>query len=303
MGRWIVIVALLATARPVFADDPEALTTQGEALAKSGEFSRAIELFKRADAIAPSAKHACLIGLVYTRRELWSQAEIFLDRCKQRASASDPLPDWFAEATAQLAQKLSGVDVAEVAIEVEPPSVANVAVVSVSTFPPDETFEPRTIHLVPGIYVISASAPGYRSSSETVTAKLGASTVVKLKLAELPHARPTQRTESGGDHRALARDLLIGAAAVAVVGIGFHIIASLERSDLETAATNNDPMDWSAHSNAFEASRGAAIGCYSVAVIAAAVGVVLHVQHHDSAPILTGSVGPGSAIVGLELRR
>src|SRR5690348_7144786 len=118
MRRWVPFVALLV-ASPARADDAESLTAQGEEQARNGEFTRAIELFKKADALAPSAKHACLIGLAYTRRELWSQAEIFLDRCKDRATAADPLPDWFAQATAQLAQKLAGVDVATVELRVD----------------------------------------------------------------------------------------------------------------------------------------------------------------------------------------
>ena len=97
--RALALVMLFASV--AYAEDADTLTAQGEQLAHDGEYSRAIETFKKADALAPSAKHACLIGLAYIRRELWSQAEIFLDRCKQRATAADPLPDWFAEATTQ----------------------------------------------------------------------------------------------------------------------------------------------------------------------------------------------------------
>src|SRR5260221_12394729 len=104
MVRWHLVVGVLALCAGSAAadDDPEAMTAHGEQLARSGEYTRAIALFKQADAIRPSAHHACLIGLVYTRRELWSQAEIFFDRCKLRATAADPFPDWFAEAGKQL---------------------------------------------------------------------------------------------------------------------------------------------------------------------------------------------------------
>ncbi len=47
----------------------DALVAEGEALAKAGNFSAATEKWKSADKVVPRAKHACLIGLAYTRRE------------------------------------------------------------------------------------------------------------------------------------------------------------------------------------------------------------------------------------------
>lgn len=298
---WVALCAIVCVGRPAFADDPAVLTTQGEALARTGEFSRAIEMFKRADAIAPSAKLQCEIGLVYTRREAWSQAEIFLDRCKQRASATDPLPDWFAEATAQLAQKLHGVDVAELEVDVSPPGTA--ALITVSTFPPDETFEPRTIHLVAGTYVIAATAPGHRSASETVTVKLGAKTVVKLVLPELAKPSPPPPPPNPTRWTTLERGLLLGAAGVAVAGIVFHADAAIEHGHLTDAVNANVPADWDAHQGSFETARSVAIGCYTVAVLAATVGLVLHLSHPERAPVVTGSIGQGTAMIGIELRR
>ena len=126
------------------------LVAQGDELARSGEFSKAIAAFKHAEAIAPSAATECRIGLVYTRRELWSEAEIFFARCKQHATAADPTPEWFADAEAQLAQKLTDTDAAPIEVHVEP--AQPIAKIAVSSFPPDEDFEPRTIHLAPGTY-------------------------------------------------------------------------------------------------------------------------------------------------------
>src|SRR5262245_38276918 len=85
------VLVLLATSTAM-ADEVDDLVASGEAFAKSGEYSRAIERFKQADARRPRALHACLIALTYTRRELWAQAEVALASCHARAGGGDPLP-------------------------------------------------------------------------------------------------------------------------------------------------------------------------------------------------------------------
>src|SRR5438445_391861 len=116
-----LVACLLLLAQPARADDVDDLVAQGEALAKQAEW--------------PRAKHACLIGLAYTRRELWAEAELFLSVCRQRAAGDDPAPDWLDEAQHTLADKLAAAGAAPVAISVEPPDA--IALVSVSSFAPD----------------------------------------------------------------------------------------------------------------------------------------------------------------------
>ena len=140
------------------------LQARGEQLAKDGRYTEAIEAFKAADHIEARASHACLIALAYTRRELWPQAEIFLDKCHQRASAQDPLPEWVPEADAQIKARIAEAKLAPIEIVVEPGPVE----LSVSSFPPDESFSPRTIHLPPGHHVISAKARGYQDAQHAV---------------------------------------------------------------------------------------------------------------------------------------
>ena len=224
MRAFVVLIALTAIAH---ADpDADALTAQGEQLARDGEYSRAIDAFKQADARAPSAKHACLIGLAYTRRELWSQAEIWLDRCKARANATDPLPDWFSAAQAQLAEKLKGVDTAALAIQVDPAETP--ALISVSSFPPDETFSPRTIHLVPGTYVVTGIVPGQPAATETVTVKLGAGNTVTLHFKQpekhVEPAPPPPPVVVEHTRSPLPKYLLIGAGAAGTLAIVFHVL-------------------------------------------------------------------------------
>jgi hypothetical protein len=294
---------LLVFASVASADPADDLTAQGEQFARDGEYTRAIEAFKKADALAPSAKHACMIGLAYTRRELWSQAEIFLARCKTRATEADPLPDWFAAATTQLADKLKGVDTAALDIRVEPPDAA--VQITVSSFAPDETFAPRTIHLVPGTYVITATAPDRASVSATATVKLGADNVVTLKLPPRPQPppppppppRPVAHARSP-----LPRYLWIGAGAAAVVGVGFHVFAFHERSVMSDAADKNDLAGYQGAQGTFEFARGTTIGLYAAAAVAAGIGLFLR-SEDDRAPVLTGAITHDGAMIGFEVRR
>src|SRR4051812_25405708 len=164
MAAFVAALALIGVSGQAHADDREALQARGEEQAKDGHYVDAIESFKAADKIQPRAIHACLISLAYTRRELWPQAELFLSICHQRAKAGDPLPDWVSLADQQIKDRLVAAGVVEVTIEAKPPN----AKVTVSSFAPDEVFEPRTIHLPIGRHVIFARAPGYTDAQVTV---------------------------------------------------------------------------------------------------------------------------------------
>jgi hypothetical protein len=153
----LVAVLALGGVPKAWADDRAALQAKGEQLAKDGKYTDAIEAFKAADRIEKRAAHACLISLAYTRRELWPQAELFLSFCHQRAKPGDPLPDWVSLADQQIRDRLIAAGLVEVSIEAKPPT----AHVTVSSFAPDEVFEPRTIHLPIGTHVVFAKAPGY----------------------------------------------------------------------------------------------------------------------------------------------
>ena len=141
-----VWLPLSMTASTVQADTAAERVAAGEQLAKEGRLTEAIESFKAADKLEQRAKHACLIALAYIRRELWPQAEIFMTRCHQRATAGDPVPDWAALAEKQMNERLSSAKVSAVHIRIEPTALAATAKISVSSFPADETFAPRTIH-------------------------------------------------------------------------------------------------------------------------------------------------------------
>jgi hypothetical protein len=263
------------------ADEAEAIAQQGEDLARQGEFSRAIDAFKQADAITPRAKYMCLVGLVYTRRELWSQAELFFARCHDRATAADPVPDWLAEAERQLTAKLAEVDAAAVDLRVEPADA--VATLTIASFPADESFAPRVIHLAAGTHVVTATADGYEPGEIVDTGPV----VVPRK------------------PKNVAKYLWIGAGGAAGLGAVFHILASRERGSLSTAARDNNVALYDKHSSRFDAFRAVTFACYGAAFTAAAIGVVLYVTRDKAAegPRVGGWLDAGGGGVTLEWDR
>jgi hypothetical protein len=291
-------------ARPARADaaaDAEAakLVAEGEELARKLEWSRAIERFKRADALVQRARHACLIGLAYHRRELFSQAEIFLALCHERATATDPEPAWLADTEQELNAKLTTLDVAAVDIQVLPADAAAAATVSVSSFAPDETFRPRTIHLARGTHVITATAPGFPPRSETVTVTGRDPIAVTIDVAkqdEVPiDRRPAPKPP------AASRWLLIAAGGLAVTGGVFHYLAYDQRKTLDETT---DPAVYADHEGKFDAFRIATFASYGLAAVAGGVGLYLRMRTpREEGPVVSGALVPDGGMVVVQWRR
>ena len=312
-GR-LAVAALIVAARSAVAqptptpsppptppvDQAELVSAQGEQLARSGEYSRAIDAFKQADAITPRAKYACLVGLVYTRRELWSQAELFFARCHDRATAADPVPDWLAEAERQLTAKLAEVDAAAVDIRVEPADAA--ATLTIASFPPDESFTPRVIHLAVGAHSITATADGYEPTTQPieVTSREPMTVTIALhKPGELVTPPPPVVHRR---RRNIARYLWIGSGGAAAIGVVFHVLASRERSELAAALRDNDVAHYDDHSGAFDTYRAITFAAYGAAVTGAAIGLVLHLtrDRDDESPAVGGWFSGDAGFVGVE---
>lgn len=295
-----IVVAICVAGSLAHADDPTALVARGQELAKAGEFSRAIAIFKQADAIKPTAENACLIGLVYTRRELWSQAELFFDACKHRTTEADPLPDWLPAAEEQLAQKLAETDAAPIEVRVDPAD----ARISVSSWPPDESFVARTIHLAPGSYVITATAPGREAVHAQLVVESRVGQIINLVLPRpppppLPPPPPPTRAETIGTY------LLVGAGGLVLAGAAFHGWTAYERTQVAAAHDDGDPVAWDRHASRFETLRLTTLTCYGVAIASGVVGIVLR-RHHREAPSrvqITAGATPGAAMIGIAWRR
>ncbi|HEY1814735.1 MAG TPA: hypothetical protein VGG74_20450 [Kofleriaceae bacterium] len=314
---WIgaCLCALIATA----AADPtgDQLRASGEKLAKQGLYSEAIAAFKAADKLVPRATNWCLIGLAYTRRELWPQAEIAIERCHRLAAVDDPLPSWLAALETQLASRLAAADVAAVDIAVEPAGTP--AELTVSSFAPDETFHARVIHLPFGHQVISATAPGYvrtdvaidvvdRKPLHVVVKLIGAEHAEPLPpapppvvvtppaavvVARAPEPTPPQQPTS------LAPWLVMGAGAgVAIAGgIVEATWFKTAHDHLAQATTTSEYAQWS---NAFDTRRDVVIGCYALGAVAVGVGVVLELtgHHADERSVqISASPMPGGSVV------
>jgi hypothetical protein len=258
------LVALVGVARADTVDD---LVAKGEDAAKQLQFSQAIQAFKAADAKRPRAKHACLIGLAYTRRELWPQAELFFAACRARATAGDPLPDWIGAAETQLAAKLAAIDVAAVTIVVTAPS----AKLTVSSFEPDETFPPRTIHLAHGKHVIEASAPGFVTATREVVVTTNDPQTVAIELQPPPPPPPPPPPLA-------PRIVIAGGAALAIAGGAYQLLAYKPAHDKLADAPNVFAYDAAKH--AFDVRREVTLAIYGAAAVTLAIGIVLELRGH-----------------------
>ena len=263
----IVLALCCGVAR---ADTAAELVTKGEVLAKDRRFSEAIDTFKAADKLEPRAHHACLIALAYTRRELWTQAEIWLAACQQRATADDPVPDWFDEVTQQIAERLATANAAAISIRATPQTSR----LTVSNFAPDETFEARTIHLPPGHYVIIAKAPGYADAQVVLDIVDRTERHVALTLG---------RPASGGG---AGRGLVIAGIALGVAGA-----ATAGWMSYEWAESRTSYEAWGDHIDNYKLARWTTIGAWTAAGACLVTGYLL-LRRHDAVEAPSISVAP-----------
>lgn len=286
------------------ADEADDLVTQGDELARRAEYAQAIEKFKAADRLRPRASNACMIGLAYLRRQLWPQAEVFLARCRKRATASDPLPEWMEDAESQLAKGLAAAKVTELELHVSPPGVA--ATVTISSFAPDESFDPQNIHLPAGPHTLTIAAPGFVTITRQVTASGTGFERVDIELvrpAPPPPVKPPpppvvtrpEPVAPSSAHR-WGNRLLIGAGGATVGAIVLHVLAYRERGILDRAENGAEYRD---HETAFDVERAGAITLYAVAGLAAGFGLYLRSKHEDAPTRIGVTVDGGGAMVTL----
>jgi hypothetical protein len=302
--RSAVVLLVLTLARLARADDVDDLVAKGEALAKQSEFTSAIESFKQADAIRPRAKHACLIGLVYARRELWPQAELFFARCRSRATDDDPLPKWIDDAQHQLESKLTSAGAAAITIVVTPPEAH--PQVTVSSFAPDEVFEPQTIHLAPGRHTIDVSAEGFTPASHEVvvtTAEPQTITIEMHRPGETPPVAPAKPLPPPPPppppHSLVPAAVVVGGLALGVAGGAFELFVFEPARDRLASAP--DPAVYESMRSSFALRRDITVGLYAGAVAAVVTGIVLHYTVFADTSVTVGATtehGGGVVTVG-----
>ena len=288
----------LARAQPA-AD----LQADGERLAKQGNYAAAIDKFKAADRLEPRASHACLIALAYTRRNLWPQAEIWRTTCHERASASDPLPEWMPAADKQIDDAIATANVAPVTIRVEPAGAAASVQLTVSSFAPDETFAPRVIHLPPGNHTIFAHAPGYADAQQLVEVKDRHPLDIVVTLHHPgEHAAPPPPPPPPPP-RSKVPWIVIGAgAALGVAGGIYHATLFRDAYDQLNNAKSQMQYDMVDATGRYDTRRKVLIGLYGAAAVTIAAGVVLRYTvyaHSERAPAVAFVPQPGGGVVSL----
>lgn len=302
------LVLAVAVSSPAHADRATQLVARGEQLAKDGQLDAAIVAFKDAERARSRASHACLIALAYIRLQRWPQAEIYLDACRVRSSAKDPLPKWFALAHQQLVEQLDTADVAAVEIRIEPVALADTAAIGVSTFAPDEQFAPQTIHLPRGKHVITATVEGNRQAQQTIevtgTSRLTVAFDFRTDagVAVIVPARPVQPKRRVVPWTVTASGGVVLAAAAA-----YHLFAFKPVRDKLIDATDDtpDPALYDEYEGKFDTRRTVTIALYGVGAAALITGLVLlATTDADERPArLTYDATHGGAIVGLEWSR
>jgi hypothetical protein len=281
--RGLVAVCGLVAATPARADVADDLVEAGQALAKRGEYSRAIDAFKRADATHPRALHACLIALSYTRRELWAQAEVALAACHARMGPGDPLPPWVMQLDDTLATKLGAVDVAPITIAVD--AAVRAPMISLSSFPPDETFPPRLVHLTPGMYTVTVTTPDHEPVAVPIVVVAHHPQTIRVALAGRTSSR-------------LPRLVAVSGAVVAAVGFGYDELAVQPlRSRLAAAAARGDGAAWLHDSASFDRRRDVAIGLIAGGAVAIGAAAMLSLTTGHRRLAISAS-GSGVAIAG-----
>jgi tetratricopeptide (TPR) repeat protein len=292
--RWLGVLVIVGLAANAHAEPADDLRAEGEQLAKAGHYTEAIVAFKKSNALAPRASSSCLIGLAYTRRELWPQAEIMIDRCKRDANPADPPPEWLPALEKELAQRLATIGVAAVTISVIPASAR--VELSVSSFAPDELFGPRTIHLPPGSHVITARAPGFPAAHETIEIKDADPRTIVIDLREKPRpvVVPVQ-------HSAVPLALLGAGGALVAAGVVYHATALRTAANGLADATDATPDDhlYTRWSHTYDVRREVVIGLYAAGAITAGIGLVLRLREKDRETLPQVSIVPtdGGGIV------
>ncbi|MDB4964210.1 MAG: hypothetical protein JWP01_4209 [Myxococcales bacterium] len=282
LATGIAGLVLLGVPAVAVGESGEELRVRGEQLARDGRYTEAIDAFKAAEKIEPRARHSCFIALAYTRREAWAQAEVFLDQCHKRASASDPLPEWVPMVDQLLAERLPLA--APIEIKVEPPGTE--IKLTVSSFAPDEIIAPRTIHLAPGRHVVIATAQGYNDAQKTVDVSDKSPQTITITMLPVSTLGP----DPGGAIVAgptappsrVPTYVMAGGGAIVLAGAIVHAtLFRTARNNLDAAneLATRDPAaadaQWKEWSPKFDTRRNLTIALYGVGAATVITGLVL----------------------------
>jgi hypothetical protein len=304
---------LVATALPAHADDAaeaDELRAKGEAAAKARRYTDAIDAFKGADRLAPSARNACLIALAYARREVWPQAEVYLAVCHERVTPADPLPAWVDKEGADIAARIAAANLVAVTFVADPGEL-----LTVSSFLPDETFTARTVHLAAGDYVVAAHGASGAEIKKTFHVSDGQPMRVEMTAPRvepqpqplplplpLPQPLPLPLPPPVTVAHSHALSYAIGGAGVAFLAGGL-VYQETEFASINTSLTKaGTGQKWDKLASTWDFREHVTQALYGVGAAALLTGVVLHFTLERSAAITVES-RPGGGVVSLAWAR
>lgn len=282
-GTLAVLVATLGPAMAQPAGSPDELIEQGLKLAKQEKYPAAMAKFRAADDIAARAETACYIALTHGRMGQWGRAHLYYQRCRDRAAAGHALPPWSQDLAATIDKALAKGEYARLSIIVEPP-VPDVAV-TVSAFP-GERVSPGRVFVPAGVVTVTATAPEHELVQADITVSGGEQRVVELALEPSPASTLVAGGELGDepadDRGAFSRRVMWGAFGTAgaflVGGVVFHGVAAGTRGELADAP---DLATYEDRKPTFQFQRTAALACYGIAAVSAAIGAYLYFSADD----------------------
>jgi hypothetical protein len=168
-----------AIAAPSASNEADALVAQGVELRRERRDREALEAFRSAQAIFPSARTRAQIALAEQALHMWIEAEVDL-KAALRAEGDA----WLARNRAVLEHAGSVIEahLAWVVPETDPP------VASVRVNGGRATADRAPVRVVAGPVTIDARAEGYEPASMTLTVVAGTTARVALTLTKLPEA-------------------------------------------------------------------------------------------------------------------
>lgn len=281
--------------------NPAELQRRGEQLAKDGQFAEAIDAFKAADAIQVNAEHACLIGLAYSRRNLYGQAELFFGLCHKRAEQQGTaIPSWVAKVEREVRSRLDDAKLAPIKIVVKHGDGAKIVV---SAFAADEAFSPRTIHLPPGRHTITVTPADGAAIERRIVVEAADPQNVVIELA--PEAGPPVPSIERARSSHVGRNVAI--AGLGIVAAGAVVHAAWYRSELAELEASQSPPDvarYDAHVDSYRTARYVTVGLYAAGAATAIIGLVLHATRSaERGPVVSMVPAHGGGMFAVEWSR
>ncbi len=174
------LAALCAVAAGAAEPSTDALIEQGLDLRRDGKPEQALELFRRAHAIAPSPRTFGQMGLVESSLKRWVEGETHLS-----VSLSNPDDSWVIKNRAFLDEALAQCREHVGELAVSGPAGVEVLVGGrmAGTLP-----AVPTLRLAEGTVLVTASSPGFTSFEKTVTVRPGVRTPLAIVLTPVAPA-------------------------------------------------------------------------------------------------------------------